>query len=94
MIGRTVATRIGLAIAATTMAAGMTLGKAAEAVADITPNHDDIVSTNACEDILLGWSDGQIIDNLVSRYRVSSRQALEVVTEMRIPGNCEFDADF
>ena len=30
---------------------------------------DGMITTNACENILLGWSDGQIIDNLSNRYR-------------------------
>ncbi|ORA45299.1 hypothetical protein BST22_23870 [Mycolicibacterium chubuense] len=67
---------------------------AAQAYADITPYHDSMITTNACEDILLGWSDGQIIDNLASRYEVSSQVALQVVTEMRIPGNCVYDENF
>jgi hypothetical protein len=74
--------------------AGLALTFSAEAKADITPNHDTMLTTNACEDILLGWSDGQILDNLSGRYGVSSQQALQVITEMRIPGNCEYDENF
>jgi hypothetical protein len=79
---------------ATLLAIGIGLAGAPVAEADITPNHDSMITTNACEDILLGWSDGQIIDNLSNRYGVSSQQALQVVTEMRIPGNCEYDENF
>jgi hypothetical protein len=76
-------------------AAGFALSfSAAQANADITPNHDNMLTTNACEDILLGWSDGEIIDNLSNRYGVSSQQALQVITEMRLPGNCEYDENF
>ncbi|WP_156656391.1 hypothetical protein [Mycobacterium sp. 852002-51152_SCH6134967] len=53
-----------------------------------------MITTNACEDILLGWSDGQILDNLSNRYGVSSQQALQVITEMRLPGNCAYDENF
>lgn len=84
--------KTGLVVARAVTAAG--LGFSAHAKADITPNHDSMITTNACEDILLGWSDGQIIDNLSSRYEVSSQQALQVITEMRIPGNCEYDENF
>jgi hypothetical protein len=59
-----------------------------------TPNHDGMITTDACEDILLGWSDGQIIDNLSQRYEVSSQQALQVITAMRTPGNCQYDENF
>src|SRR5262245_58796387 len=31
-----------------------------------------MITTNACEDILLGWSDGQIIDNMSKRYGFES----------------------
>ena len=62
--------------------------------ADITPNHDSVITTNACEDILLGWPDGQILGNLTNRYGVSSQRASQVITEMRIPGNCEYDENF
>jgi hypothetical protein len=79
---------------ATLLAIGIGLAGPPVAEADITPNHDSMITTNACEDILLGWSDGQIIDNLSNRYGVSSQQALQVVTEMRIPGNCEYDENF
>ena len=75
-------------------AAGLALGFSAEAKADITPNHDSMITSNACEGILLGWSDGQILDNLSNRYGVSSQQALQVITEMRLPGNCEYDENF
>ena len=75
-------------------AAGLALGFSAQAKADITPNHDSMITTNACEDILLGWPDGQILDNLTNRYGVSSQRALKVITEMRIPGNCEYDENF
>ena len=79
---------------AVVMTAGFAPGFSAHAKADITPNHDTAIATNACEDILLGWPDGQIIDNLSNRYGVSSQQALQVITEMRIPGNCEYDENF
>jgi hypothetical protein len=79
---------------ATLLAIGIALAGAPVAEADITPNHDSMITTNACEDILLGWSDGQILDNLTNRYGVSSQQALQVITEMRIPGNCEYDENF
>jgi hypothetical protein len=81
-------------VAGAILAAGLGLGLPAQAHADITPHHDSMITTNACEDILLGWSDGQIIDNLSKRYGVSSKQALDVVTEMRMPGNCEYDENF
>ena len=81
-------------VAGAILAAGLGLGLPAQAHADITPHHDSMVTTNACEDILLGWSNGQIIDNLSKRYGVSSQQALDVVTEMRLPGNCEYDENF
>jgi hypothetical protein len=83
-----------LVVAGTVTAAGLALGFSAHAKADITPNHDSMITTNACEDILLGWSDGQIIDNLSNRYGISSHQALQVITEMRTPGNCEYDENF
>lgn len=75
-------------------AAGLAFGSAARANADITPNHDSPITTNACEDILLGWSDGRIVDNLVNRYGVTSQRALQVITELRIPGNCVYDDNF
>ena len=81
-------------VAASIAATGLAVGSPPPAGADITPNHDSMITTNACEDILLGWSDGQIIDNLSKRYGVSSQQALDVVTEMRLPGNCEYDENF
>ena len=56
--------KTGLVVAGAVTAAGLALGFSAHAKADITPNHDSTITTNACEDILLGWSDGQIIDNL------------------------------
>ena len=74
--------------------AALALSFSAEAKADITPNHDTMITTNACEDILLGWTDGQILDNLSGRYGVSSQRALQVITEMRSPGNCEYDENF
>lgn len=80
--------------AAAVLSAGLALGFSAEAAADITPNHDTMITTNACEDILLGWSDGQILDNLSGKYGVSSQQALQVITEMRSPGNCQYDENF
>lgn len=86
--------RMGLALATSLCTAGVAVGFSATAAADITPHHDSMITTNACEDILLHWSDGQIIDNLAQRYAVSSQVALQVVTEMRIPGNCVYDADF
>ncbi len=86
--------KTGLVVAGAVTAAGLALGFSAHAKADITPNHDSTITTNACEDILLGWSDGQIIDNLSNRYGVSSQQALQVITEMRIPGNCVYDENF
>ena len=86
--------KAGLVVGGAVTAAGLALGFPAHANADITPNHDSMITTNACEDILLGWSDGEIIDNLSNRYGVSSQQALQVVTEMRIPGNCEYDENF
>ncbi|PRC46580.1 hypothetical protein C6A85_89360 [Mycobacterium sp. ITM-2017-0098] len=86
--------RAALVVAGSITAAGLALGLSALANADITPFHDSMIATNACEDILLGWSDGQIIDNLASRYEVSSQVALQVVTEMRIPGNCVYDENF
>jgi len=79
---------------ATLLAIGVGLASAPIAEADITPNHDSMIATNACEDILLGWSDGQIIDNRSNRYGVSSQLALQVTTEMRIPGNCQYDENF
>jgi hypothetical protein len=79
---------------ATLLAIGIALGGAPVAEADITPHHDSMITTNACEDILLGWPDGQIIDNLSNRYGVSSQQALQVITEMRIPGSCQYDENF
>ena len=81
-------------VAGAILAAGLGLGLPGQAHADITPHHDSMITTNACEDILLGWSNGQIIDNLSKRYGVSSQQALDVVTEMRLPGNCEYDEYF
>jgi len=75
-------------------AACLALSVSVEAKADITPNHDTMITTNACEDILLGWSDGQLLDNLSGRYGVSSQQALQVITEMRSPGNCQYDENF
>ncbi|MGY4650509.1 hypothetical protein [Mycobacterium sp. URHB0021] len=84
----------GLVIAGAVTAAGLALGFSAHAQADITPNHDSMITTNVCEDILLGWSDGQIIDNLSNRYGVSSQQGLQVITEMRVPGNCQYDENF
>lgn len=86
--------KVGLVVAGAVTAAVLALGFSAHARADITPNHDSMITTNACEDILLGWSDGQIIDNLANRYGVTSQQALQVITEMRIPGNCEYDENF
>ena len=80
-----------IAVAITGLAA---LGIAPHASADITPNADDQISTNACEDILLGWSDGRILDNLSNRYGISGQQALQVITQMRMPGNCVYDANF
>lgn len=67
---------------------------AAPAQADITPHHDSMITTTACEDILLGWPDGQILDNLMSRYGVSNLHALQVINEMRMPGNCQYDENF
>ena len=93
MIEPTKIYKAGLVVAGAVTAAGLALGFSAHAYADITPNHDSMITTNACEDILLGWSDGQIIDNLSNRYGVSSQQALQVVTETRIPGNCEYDGN-
>jgi len=84
----------GLVVAWAIAAAGLALGLSAPANADITPNHDSMITTNACEDILLGWSDGQILDNLAQRYGVSSQQALQVISEIRIPGNCQYDENF
>ena len=84
----------GLVVTGAVITAGLALGFSAHAKADITPNHDTMITTNACEDILLGWSDGQILDNLSNRYGVSSQQALQVITEMRSPGNCEYDENF
>ncbi|KUI16915.1 hypothetical protein AU193_22280 [Mycobacterium sp. GA-1285] len=81
-------------VAGTISAVVIGLGLPASAHADITPNHDSMITTNACEDILLGWSDGQILDNLSNRYGVSSQEALQVITEMRLPGNCEYDENF
>ncbi len=83
-----------LVAAGAVIAAGLGLGYSAHANADITPNHDSMITSNACEDILLGWSDGQILDNLSNRYGVSSQQALQVVAEMRLPGNCVYDENF
>ena len=94
MIEPTKIYKTGLVVAGTVTAAGFALGFSAQAKGDITPNHDIMITTNACEDILLGWSDGQIIDNLSNRYGVSSQQGLQVITEMRIPGNCEYDENF
>lgn len=81
-------------VASSIAAAGIAVCSPSPAGADITPNHDTQITTNACEDILLGWSDGQILDNLSNRYGVSSQQALQVVTEMRLRGNCVFDENF
>lgn len=86
--------RRNVIVVATIFTAGLALTLAAEANADITPNHDSMITTNACEDILLGWSDGQILDNLSGKYGVSSQEALQVITEMRSPGNCEYDEYF
>ena len=94
MIEPTKIYKTGLVVAGAVTAAGLALGFSAHANADITPNHDSMITTNACEDILLGWSDGKIIDNLSNRYGVSSQHALQVITEMRIPGNCEYDENF
>jgi hypothetical protein len=94
MIGSTTLYKTGVVFVGSIAAVGLALGLSAHAVADITPNHDSMITTNACEDILLGWSDGQILDNLSARYGVSSQQALQAVTEMRIPGNCQYDEDF
>lgn len=84
--------KLGLCVAGLMMVVGLSFPAAANA--DITPYHDSEITTNACEDILLGWSDGQIIDNLANRYAVTSQQALQVVSEMRIPGNCVYDENF
>ncbi|GAB3038245.1 hypothetical protein [Mycobacterium bourgelatii] len=84
----------GMLVASALTAASFAVGFSPNCKADITPNHDSPITTNACEDILLGWSDGRIIDNLSNRYGVSSQQALQVITEMRIPGNCVFDENF
>jgi hypothetical protein len=81
-------------VASSIAATGITVGSPPPAGADITPNHDTQISTNACEDILLGWLDGQILDNLTNRYGVPSQQALQIITEMRIPGNCQYDENF
>ncbi len=93
-MGPTKTYKTGLVVAGAVIAVALALAYAPSARADITPNHDTAITTNACEDILLGWSDGQIIDNLSNRYRVSSQQALQVVTEMRLPGNCVYDENF
>ncbi len=82
------------ATAGTISAVGLAIAFSAPASADITPNHDSAITTTACEDILLGWSDGQILDNLSTRYQVSSQRALDVITEMRLPGNCQYDEYF
>ena len=64
--------RTGVIVASSIAATGITVGSPPPAGADITPNHDTQISTNACEDILLGWLDGQILDNLTNRYGVPS----------------------
>lgn len=81
-------------LASLVVGTGLLLGTSATAYADITPHHDSMITTNACEDILLGWTDGQILDNLVARYQVTSERALQVVKEMRLPGNCQYDENF
>jgi hypothetical protein len=86
--------KTGRVVAGSITAAALALGLSAHANADITPNHDSMITTNACEDILLGWSDGQTLDNLSKKYGVSSQQALRVITEMRLPGNCVYDENF
>lgn len=86
--------KVGRVFAGAVAAGLIALAIPAQANADITPHHDSAITTNACEDILLGWSDGQIIDNLSNRYGVSSQQALQVIIEMRTPGNCEYDEYF
>lgn len=94
MIGPNKTYKVALVVAGPVVAAGFALGSSAHANADITPNHDSQITTNACEDILLGWPDGQILDNLSTRYGVSSQRALQVITEMRAPGNCQYDENF
>lgn len=91
---KSLTTQAASVVAGAIVAAGVGLSLPAQARADITPNHDSMITTNACEDILLGWSDGQILDNLSNRYGVSSQEALQVITEMRMPGNCEYDENF
>ncbi len=49
------------------VAVALAIGLSAHAHADITPNHNSQITTNACEDILLGWSDGQIFLEAPSR---------------------------
>lgn len=94
MIALAVVHPMGVVVAGSIAAAGLALCVSSPAMADITPHHDSMITTTACEDILLGWSDGRILDNLSTRYGVLSQQAVQVISEIRAPGNCQYDENF